>query len=143
MSALMPSTRLCFWNTCLSFSEPNHSLATLRAYRNSHQAKSTMSDLGKKKPGGTWYCICGFRVYCDADVRIGLPDSVSSRLRNAAALGGPGAESVKPGNESHVVASRAIDIAAQVKVSSCFNLLVGFVITNQDTKKHKTRLEIM
>lgn len=68
MSALMPSTRLCFWNICLSFSEPNHSLATLRAYRNSHQAKSTMSDLGKKKPGGTWYC----RPYCDASVDLGF-----------------------------------------------------------------------
>ena len=32
------------------------------------------------------------------------------------ALGGRGAESIKPGNENHV-ASRAIDIAAEVKVS--------------------------
>lgn len=47
------------------------------------------------------------------DVR--LRQEEARRLRNAAALGGPGAESVKPGNESHVVASRAIDIAAQVK----------------------------
>jgi hypothetical protein len=44
-----------------------------------------------------------------------LPHFCSSRQRNAE-LGGRGAESVKPGNENHVT-SRAIDIAAQVKVS--------------------------
>ena len=44
-----------------------------------------------------------------------LPHFCSPRQRNAE-LGGRGAESVKPGNENHVT-SRAIDIAAQVKVS--------------------------
>lgn len=47
---------------------------------------------------------------------LGLPNSCSSRQRNAGP-GGQGAESVKPGNENHVT-SRAIDIAAQVKVST-------------------------
>lgn len=44
----------------------------------------------------------------------------SSRQRNAA-LGGRGAESIKPGIENHVT-SRAIDIAAEVKVSMIHGL---------------------
>ena len=54
--------RTCVWicstyamhgSTSFSFSEPKHLLATLQAFQNSHQAKSMMLDLGKKKRGGT------------------------------------------------------------------------------------------
>ena len=68
------------YQTTFSFSEPNHLLAILQAYRNFHQAKSMMLDSGKKRRGGT-SCrpyvapyIFGFHnyfvgVYCDADIQ--------------------------------------------------------------------------
>ena len=47
------STNAMHGSTSFSFSETNHLLVTLQAFQNSHQAKSMMLDLGKKKRGGT------------------------------------------------------------------------------------------